>query len=505
MSTAGALETQAVREDSQRLRYRAWGLAALSGATFALLITFQTTLAASPRGASAAAVAVGTLSVVVTISARSSGLVSVGSVYAMLLFLWHLGLLTFTALALPIHFFNAEDQSWFDSPALAPAAMSVAIGSIAFAFAYVSAVGLFGGRSGKAKEETDSQASDPVSGLVGIGLLTAGVALFLWASQASGAALLGSTYEAFLHATLPLAGQISTSYLLIGYGAAVTASSRRRSLRIIGLSIFAAFAIVAIPIGLRGEVMLPGAAWAVVAARRRKIRARWIYPILLLGALSLGSVVRQFRSGGFSLRALSHLSITPIDGLVEAGYSIRPVMLVHSWHDFYAEPFLGLGSYLHPFDRLVRGRILGIAVTSPQEDPRAFLSVVAHRAGQIGGSSIAEGYYFAGTLGVVVALCVLGLVAAWLDRLPSTPMFDGLVGMVSVILFLSLRNDQTALAGQLLVAFAALAMIRASQFVRTLKQHFRDRRPTRTVKNDRVSALVTAASDGVSGMRGRRD
>jgi hypothetical protein len=213
--------------------------------------------------------------------------------------------------------------------------------------------------------------------------------------------------------------------------------------------------------GLRGTAIFPAMAWLVVAARRREIPLRLRHGVALLLVLAVGSVVRQFRDTGFSTALLSEVSLSPLLGVAEMGASIRPLMLVHSWQDFRHEAVLGFSSYLDPLDRLVRGRVLGLDVVPAEVDPRAMISVMAQRAGQIGGSVIAEANYAAGVVGVVLVLGLLGLVVARLDSLPAAPSINAFVGSVGVILFIWIRNDSTPVAGQLVILAGAFVAVRA--------------------------------------------
>jgi hypothetical protein len=463
--TATAPGPAAKQRRLTRLERRPLIVAGLSGLALALLLLFSEHLARQFQLASGAAVAAGIAACVGTAVVRPRGAssISVGFVYALLLALFHVGLLVFSAMAAPIAFFNESDAAWFSSPALGPAAMSVAVGSTGFCFAYAAAVCLRGGPSrSQSGSEPDA---DPALGLIGFALLGSGTLVFFWSAWTSGVTLIGSSYGEFLQSTRG-AGLLPAAYLLVGLGVAVTASARSGTWRTIGIATFAAFAVPAILIGLRGEVILPAAAWLAVEARRRAIRLRPMHALMLLGTLSLGSMVRQIRQQGFSLTALGDLSLSPLNGLIEMGYSLRPLMLVHTWHDNHLEPFLGFSSYLDPVDRLVRGAALGLSVPAANVDPRAFLPVIANRAGPIGGSSVAEAYYAAGTLGIVVVLGLLGVLAARLDRLPSAPVTDALVGMLAVILFVWIRNDTTPVVGQLLVVSGVMVAIKISQFIR---------------------------------------
>ncbi|MGY1752152.1 O-antigen polysaccharide polymerase Wzy [Blastococcus sp. SYSU D01042] len=436
-------------------------------ASLAIVIVLKDQLGTSVRAASAVAVLCGLGAVGATISVRRGRFVNVGSVYALLLFLFHSGLLIFVALGLEIEFFNEEDQTWFASPALAPSATSIALGCLSFALGYVTWTSLRAYNSPALHELSArpslslAEEAVPIAGLMG---LVAGVVAFYLQVGLSGVNLVGASYGAYLQGTRGLT-LLPTVYLVIGLSFACVASARTPRIRLTGLLIFAIFAIPAMLIGLRGEVILPSAAWAIVAARRREIRPTLAHAAVLLGVLSVGSAVRVIRQGGASLSTIFDVALSPVAGVVETGYSIRPLIMVHRWHDAQHEPFHGFGSYLDPFDRLVRGQLLGLPVTDASVDERAFLPVLADRVGPIGGSSIAEAYYASGSLGVVLVLLMLGILAAILDGAHRGLMRDALVGMGAVVLLIWLRNDSTPIAGQLIILAAVLVAARLLAFV----------------------------------------
>ena len=76
-------------------------------------------------------------------------------------------------------------------------------------------------------------------------------------------------------------------------------------------------------------------------------------------------------------------------------------------------------------------------------DHRVFVSTIVDRVGPIGGSPVAESYRSAGLLGVVIVMIAIGVLVGWLDARPpgSGPAY--LVGPLSYVLFIWIRNDFT--------------------------------------------------------------
>jgi hypothetical protein len=442
-------------------RGRVFGEACLQACLLGIALLYRSDLSAAPRLSSMLAV-VTSVYVCVAIARRSpGGATSVGGLYMLTLTLFHAGLLVFFAFNLPVNFFDGDEPTWFVAIGLGPAGVTVMVAALSFGAMHLACTALKADLPAQRVGSEQRAEENWALGIVGLLLLASGAVLFLGVFLSEGFDLIGTSYVRFLQLTEGN-DALPASFLLMGLGAAVTAASDAARVRTAGLIVFACFSIPATFTGFRGSVVFPALAWAVVAARRRGPFLRPAHVLVLLAALSAGAAVREFRDVGFSWAAVGRLPLSPLNGLAELGGSLRPVVLVQTWQDFRHEAPLGFSSYLDPLDRLVNGRILGVHVVPAEQDPRAMISVIAHRAGQIGGSSIAEGYYAAGIIGVVVALGLLGLVVALLDGLPKDPTWNAFVGGMAVILFIWIRNDSTPVAGQLLLLAAVLIAIRAS-------------------------------------------
>ena len=448
-------------------RRRQWALAFLVvGAVLALTSDW---LLADVRRSALTATVVAVASVTVIARSGPRGAVTLGSVYAALFALFHCGLLASVGLGVSPALLNAGDARWLYSGTLPFAALVVALGQCAFTTAYL----LTSGRTEDGPVGRDAPAepagltedvgpSEDVlagdgAGIAGNLLLLAGIALWTFFTLSSGVSVLTSTYVAFLAATS--GAPMPYAYLLIGLGFAAASASRRPRSRALALAVFSVWAVPALALGLRGEVIIPAAAYLVVLARRREVRLTVRTALVAVAVLAVGSLVRIVRQFGVAAALdLDTLgSAGPLSALTELGYSIRPLIVVRTF-ELGGEPFVGGGTYLAPIRRVVAD-VLGLPSTPAGEDPVVFSTMIAERAGPIGGSVAAEAYRSGGTITVVAVLALLGVLVARLDSAPRGPYRDAAVGMVAYSLLLWVRNDVTPVPLQLGCAVAVLCMM----------------------------------------------
>jgi hypothetical protein len=375
---------------------------------------------------------------------------TVGSVYLLLFALFHVGTLPYVITGSTPDML-AREGGWFDSPFRAAAITGVALSMLAFmaGYAAVHSARQVVPPPALPAPEPAAPAQGHGLGILGMLLVAGGAAFWLAVIvAASGTAFVTQSYDAFLirtgDAPLPLA------YLSIGVGLGALGFSPNPLLRRWGLVALAIFAIPAFLIGLRGEVIFPAAAWLVAASRRRQFRLRAWHVLVLLACLATGSAVRQIRIVGFSPDRLGQVALNPLDGLLELGGSLRPLVEMQTWHA-NGEPFVGWGTYWAPVERILLGRILGLSVTPTSDDPRAFAATVLHNIGPIGGSPAAESFRSAGLLGIVVVLGLIGLLVGWLDARPVGSISGSAVGMIAYPLLVWVRNDFTPVIFGILV------------------------------------------------------
>jgi len=176
--------------------------------------------------------------------------------------------------------------------------------------------------------------------------------------------------------------------LFIGFGAVFSAVGTPAQRRL-GLGAFGAFALVAVPLGLRGPVLFVVATVLAVEVRRG-LRIRPLVAIVLaIALLMVIGVVRETRIQGPGALIRGDWSAGPMDAVGEMGFSLYPAVVVRQWHD-QGEPFRH-GSTLAAVPLRFAQRIIG--PPPPDDDRRLFNVEVLDRVGPIGGSPIAEGYH----------------------------------------------------------------------------------------------------------------
>lgn len=425
-------------------------------AATALVAAFAESLVSSPRWAATAALAVACASVVALATARPGRPISLGSVYALLLALFHTGLLMPMALGLPLELLYPSDEQWVRTDAFARSTVYVALAQCALTIGYLAAarVGTF---TEVAKPRPDpTPAPSDRAGVIGIALFAVGAVLWVYYALHSGVDLLGSSYLQFLAATRET--PMPVAYLLMGFGIPVSAASRNANARLLALVLFAVWSFPAFTLGLRGEVIIPAAAYVVVAARRRQIPLRPWMAAAAVAVVAAGSAVRAIRQYGLGGAGTSLASANPLIGLTELGYSIRPLVVVVGYRA-RGEGFVGYGTYVAPFRRVFIGRLLGGDTLSVAEDPTVFSTMIATRVGTIGGSVTAEAYRSAGVLAIVLVLFLVGLALARIDRGQSSLLSDCMAGMIAFSFFLWIRNDFTPVPVQLAFAGALLLVM----------------------------------------------
>ena len=426
--------------------------------TTGLLILFRGTVESSIRGAAVVACVVVVVSVAGVVRANPDRPISAGSTYALLFGLFHAGLLIPTAIGTPVRLLNPRDEQWVSSPGFASAATLVAIAQCAFSVGYFIRHQVKGGVIDRIGPKNVLNPTEIVDGpgAVGISLLSVGLVIWSYNALISGVSIIGSSYGDFLTRTTDT--NMPIAYMMIGFGLSVVSSSRHRSIRRWALALFALWALPAFTIGLRGEVIIPSAVFAVVAARRRKIPLRLWMVLAAIGVLAAGSAVRVIRQFGLGSGDAALKTFNPFDGITELGYSIRPLTVVSNFHDRLGEPFVGIATYLAPFRRAILGRVLGGEVLSVPNDQSVFSGMIRQRVGTIGGSPAAEAYRAGGVLGMLCVMILIGLLIAHLDSVSSTRLNDAAVGMSTFMLLLWVRNDFTPVP----IEFAAMVLVLVS-------------------------------------------
>ena len=463
---ATATVTVTVTADGPPSRRAAWCALAGCGVALFLVAAWSSSFAGlSETAAARLSVLVVIGCVLLCVRAQPRGVWACSSVYLITLSVFHFGVAAMFATGTSFDRLRAQyDFRWL---AVYPMSELFAVATLGVVSATVGVAALTCWRAVCAPEAVPAPAPEP--GAVVRPDLRAPVGFVVLTASAAGlvAIVLGAGGLSLLFGSYADAGQTAlraplVPYVLFGMGlglvlAAVGGPSRwrRRS-----LVVFALLAVVALPLGLRGEVLFPAVSAAAVAARRR-VLLRGV--VVLVGAVALLALIgglREIRESGLAAARLSAITFSPVDGIAELGASIRPIGAVLEWRDELGER-PGPGSTLYgQLDRLVEGRLLGRPQPSQFSDERLFNVLMMNREGPIGGSPIAEAYYDFGASGVVVFLMATGLVLAWMDHGRRGRGSETACVVLLVPLVVEVRNAFAAVPFQVLLGLAVLGLIR---------------------------------------------
>lgn len=286
--------------------------------------------------------------------------------------------------------------------------------------------------------------------IVGAVTLAAGLAGWLAIFvQVGGWRLMRGGYIEWLDSAEQVLPPLPIVLLLIMFGVVLLAAGGPSRIRLAGYVAFAIWAVLAVLIGNRSEVLVPACAVLIITARQRRIVFRWYYAAIIVALLTVGSWVRVMRVSGASTidRGLS-----PLSSLAEMGASLRTIVETWKWHGQAGEPFVGWRTYWRTFGIFLPGHI------PAEKDPNVFNVTMMKRVGPIGGSPVAEAYHSAGTIGAFIVLMVIGIVLMGMELWRATAFTNAIVGGVLAVLLLWVRNDFTPVIFQLAV-FSVLVAV----------------------------------------------
>ena len=443
-------------------KLRVWSLL-VSIATLALLMLYRESLAALPlRTLSAVACAISVALAALVYLNSSRSVWSLAFSFVAVYWLFHFGM-TF-AVAAGTQSVLSEARSapyrWFFRAQTRPAIVLAAVGTAACAAGILLASMMTAARARRstpaaAAEDADLRRRLPVVGLTV--LLLALLGWFAVVLLTGGLGMLVSNYHTYLISTVSMpTGLIIYS---IGIGMIFLAVSPPGPVRTTGFVAFAFWALFAFPIGLRGEVLFPlVTALAVVARRKIPLSAAKTAVIALVVLVAI-AVVKDLRQVGVAKAEGAWIDANPVNALTEMGGSLWPVVESIIWAEQGDRPFYG-ATYWAPFDRAIT-RVLPLWKRLPaDQDERIQNIVIMERTGPIGFSVVAEAYRNFGDWGVPLVMGLVGLLLGWMDRLPSTAVWDAVVGIVLVELLFHVRNDFIAVPAHVLGALALLGAVR---------------------------------------------
>lgn len=401
------------------------------------------------------------------------------NVFTMLFVLFHFGLVIPEWVGLNNQALSPEGLGWFEGELAVRAVLLSSLGLCALTCG-AAAVGLRtpGATAGP---NPDRNIRHAWSGRIGLVTTLAGCLLWTLAVLVQGQVDVTGSYSEFRSATA--GAPLPWAYLLIGLGMPFLATAEARATRVSGVVVFSVYAALALAVGARSETFIPALGYLVVRARVTDIRltlSKVVVPVLLL---SLISVIRQFRASGIGAFAMKDAALSPVSGLTELGYSLRPVVAALEWHDVDGERLFGIQTYVGQLGRSVIGRAMGITALPTAQDLSVLSTAVMARIGPIGGSQIAEAYRSGAQLGVLLVMFSLGASMAWLDRRPCRGEWNAAVGAIAVVLFVWVRNDVTPVIFDLLVIGATASLVWFLDRLTALRAPYR--RPT---VSDRIAS-----------------
>lgn len=373
------------------------------------------------------------------------GLWSFSGIFQSVFWLFHFGLVTTVALGMGSGtILNVYTLSWLHTEAAKNAAVLALVGALACA-AGIQLVARFAAFGAQRPVAWRARMSDArfERALAKVGaVMTAGSAL-VWLAviiSGGGVALLFASYGTYLNLTGHAARVISLVWLGFGFGLVIVTTALPSPWRRFGLIVLGAFVLVALPLGLRGEILFPLAAAGAVRAMRRKPLSWRTTLILAVAGLVMIAALRDIRAVSLGAVEREDVGLNLWDGVAELGGSLQPVQKVVSWHDA-GEDYIWGASYWAPIDRGLYHFIPGWNRVPAEEDLRLMNVLVARRVGMIGFSPVAEAFHNFGPVGVAAVLFVIGLIVGGLDRLSPSRFNQLLAGAVFLPLLINVRNS----------------------------------------------------------------
>lgn len=273
----------------------------------------------------------------------------------------------------------------------------------------------------------------------GASLLVGSVlAWFVLGALSAGPLFFLQSYGRYLDATE--GGLTGVTYIGIGIGLTLTVQNTRTSISKVGIVTFICFAMAGYPLGLRGEVLMPGVAAIIVYMCIREDRPRWL---LLVGSaviLLTIPVVKELRKLGIGQTSEGiEVDFNFLEGIEEMGASARVVYTSVDWHVLNNESFRFGETYYTYGYRILRS-LLGLDNIPARLDYGLMNVEVSSRVGNIGGSLIAEAHHNFGLLGVVIVPLLLGLAVSIAAANVRNSTGLAFLGLVTVCIMMHVRN-----------------------------------------------------------------
>jgi hypothetical protein len=395
-----------------------------------------------------------------------AGVWSAAGIYAAVFGCFHFGFVVLLACgyAAPVEL-SPWDEGWVLSAFAADAAVLALAGALAFAsgacFVYAQRSDRWLADRPRAREATTH--SHGVAGAVLVfTALTAWCAIVLSTGGIGG---FFASYGDYREVTSEYGSMLAVIWPVLGCGVVTAVTGRPGWHRHAAILAFGCFALVALPLGLRTEVMFPGVVVLIALARSGRAVTPLKAAAVGLAALLIIPIIRDLRTTGLAAVADAEFAAPGLDALAEMGGSLHPVEKVVRWHA-EGEPFEKGATYWAPFERAAARLLPGFSRRAEAEDDFRLMNVlVLDRVGAIGFSPVAEAYRNFGPIGVVVLLGVLGLVMGAIDTIRDPRTAVLVIATVYVPLLINVRNSFVSVPAQCVAGLLIVIVVGISHHI----------------------------------------
>ncbi|HSC28243.1 MAG TPA: O-antigen polysaccharide polymerase Wzy [Vicinamibacterales bacterium] len=403
------------------------------------------------------------LAVIATLVLRV-GVWSAAGAYAAVFWCFHFGLIAVLAAG----FVRPTDlSSWDQNWVFGPFAADAAIVALAASLALASGITLVHGLGSRNPDPASMHLRAPAHphGTAGSVLVLTTAAIWCGIVLASsGTKGFFNSYSDYLQATADFGSGLGFVWLGLGCGVVLSVTGKPGWLRTGAIAAFCTVALLALPLGLRGEILFPSMAVLVASARCGRALPPGRAALLVLGLLALIPCVREIRNTGLQGLPGVVLELRLFDSFVEMGGSLHPVEKVVRWHA-EGEPFELGSSYWAPIERAAARILPGLQTPAAEDDMRIMNVLVTDRVGAIGFSPVAEAYRNFGAFGVVIVLGALGALLASIDRLADRRTAVLAIATLYVPLLTNVRNSFISVPTQCLVGILFVVLLGAMRHV----------------------------------------
>jgi hypothetical protein len=403
--------------------------------------------------------------VVIASMACFGGIWTATSVYALVFWCFHFGLVAVLGTGWAgVDDLSVWELSWLMGPHAADAALLSLAGLLAFA---CGAALVFARRLPPRPARGASTGAEMVHpyGSAGSMLVFGSIAVWcLVVVSTGGPGGFFVSYDEYRAMTAPFGDVLAVIWMVLGLGLVLSVTGRARGLRTTAAAAFAAFSLVALPLGLRSEVMFRGMAALVAAARCGRGLSAKRAVALGVALLAVIPIVREVRNTGLSGVPDAVRAPRFYEALAEMGGSLNPVEKVVRWHA-EGEPFDAGRSYWAPIERAAARLLPGLNVSAADNDMRITSVLVTDRVGAIGFSPVAEAYRNFGAAGVVIVLGLFGAAMAAIDSIRERRLAALALAIVYVPMLMNIRNTFIFVPAHLAGGMALVAALAASRHV----------------------------------------